>query len=137
MIRRIVLENFMSHEHTELVLDAGVNVITGRNNIGKSAVAEALRCLTTGGHGSGFVLRHGAKKCSVTVETSEGRVITWTRASSGCVVGCHSLMNSSARCRANSTGCERCWIRKWRAADSVISRVRDSPSLPKSAWARR
>jgi predicted ATP-dependent endonuclease of OLD family len=42
MIKRIELTNFMSHEHTVLEPAAGLTLLIGPNNCGKSAVVAAL-----------------------------------------------------------------------------------------------
>ncbi|MCP4784594.1 MAG: AAA family ATPase [Fuerstiella sp.] len=78
MLRRIILENFMSHARTEIDLADGLTVLTGPNNCGKSAVVAALQILATNGR-STHVMRHGAKCCRITVETDDGHTICWER----------------------------------------------------------
>ncbi|MCC7435577.1 MAG: AAA family ATPase [Methanoregulaceae archaeon] len=78
MIRRITLENFMSHVHTVIEPAAGLTVIVGPNNCGKSAIVAALQCLSYGAYGKPFV-RHGCRYAKVTVDTGEGDRIEWTR----------------------------------------------------------
>lgn len=78
MIRKIVLQNFMAHESTELELADGLNVLVGPNNIGKSTIAVALKTLARNGNSS-FVQRHDAKECAVIVTTSEGHTIQWQK----------------------------------------------------------
>jgi DNA repair exonuclease SbcCD ATPase subunit len=78
MIRKIVLQNFMAHESTELHLADGLNVLVGPNNIGKSTIGVALKTLARNGNSS-FVQRHDAKECSVIVTTSEGHTIQWQK----------------------------------------------------------
>lgn len=78
MIRKITLENFMSHGRTEIELSDGLTVLTGPNNCGKSALVAALQVLATGGKTT-HVMRHGQKNCRVTVETDDGQVVTWER----------------------------------------------------------
>jgi hypothetical protein len=78
MISRIELTNFMSHEHTVIEPEAGLTVLTGPNNCGKSAVVAALQILCSN-ESSTYVMRHGAKECSVKLETDEGHVIEWRR----------------------------------------------------------
>ena len=80
MLKKIKLKNFMSHKDSELELCAGVNVLTGPNNSGKSAIVTALQLLTELPTREGtYMIRHGEKEAEVTVETSEGDVITWGR----------------------------------------------------------
>ena len=70
----------MSHKDSELELCSGVNVLTGPNNSGKSAIVTALQLLTELPTREGtYMIRHGEKEAEVTVETSEGDVITWGR----------------------------------------------------------
>ena len=67
MIKKIVIDNFMAHERTELELGPGVTVLTGPNNTGKSAIVEALRCVATNPTPK-YYIRHGAKEARVTVD---------------------------------------------------------------------
>lgn len=78
MIRRIELVNFMSHARTVIEPAAGLTVLVGPNNCGKSAVVAALQILCHN-ENSTYVLRHNEKACSVTVETDDGHTITWGR----------------------------------------------------------
>lgn len=45
MIRKITIQNFQSHKDTKIELNAGVNVIVGLSDTGKSAIIRALRWL--------------------------------------------------------------------------------------------
>ena len=45
VIKRIELINFMSHEHTVIEPAAGLTVLVGPNNCGKSAIVTALQIL--------------------------------------------------------------------------------------------
>ena len=81
MITRIELKNFMSHEHTVIEPAAGLTVLVGPNNCGKSAVVAALQILSSN-ENSTYVLRHGAKECSVKIETDDGHAIEWRRKNS-------------------------------------------------------
>ncbi|BDQ37852.1 hypothetical protein SYK_22120 [Pseudodesulfovibrio nedwellii] len=78
MIKKIIIDNFMAHEHTELELGSGLTILTGRNNTGKSAVVEALRCLATNPVPS-HNIRHGAKEARVSVELDDGTRVVWVR----------------------------------------------------------
>ena len=78
MLRRITLENFMSHQHTVIDLADGLTVLTGPNNCGKSAVVAALQILASNGKTT-HVMRHGAKTAKITAETDDGHVICWQR----------------------------------------------------------
>ena len=78
MIKKVIIDNFMAHVHTELELGPGVTILTGPNNTGKSAVVEALRCVATNPTPSHF-LRHGAKEARVGVEMDDGTKVVWVR----------------------------------------------------------
>lgn len=78
MIRRLILTDFMAHEHTELELGQGVTVLSGPNNSGKSAIVEALRCVATNPPNDCFI-RHGAKEARVEVELDDGTRVIWGR----------------------------------------------------------
>ena len=82
VIKRIELINFMSHRHTVIEPADGLTVLIGPNNCGKSAFVTALQILCHNSK-SGFVLRHGEKKCEVIVETADGHVINWSRKKNG------------------------------------------------------
>ncbi len=83
MIRRIVLDNFMSHAHSEFDLaGAGLTVICGPNNCGKSAVVSAIEtvCFNTPGD---FMVRHDADQAQVTIDTDDGHALVWRRSVKG------------------------------------------------------
>ena len=71
----------MSHSDTVLVLADGLNVLTGPNNCGKSAVISALQMLAELPAKEGdYMVRHGEKSgCRIIVETAEGDEICWGR----------------------------------------------------------
>jgi exonuclease SbcC len=78
MIKSITIENFMAHQATRIELSPGVTVITGPNNIGKSAVVEAVRSLVhnpTQRHS----IRHGSKQAVVRLKLDSGEIIEWVR----------------------------------------------------------
>lgn len=82
MIKRIELINFMSHEHTVIEPAAGLTVLAGPNNCGKSAVVTALQVLCHNDN-STYVLRHEQKNCQIIVETDDGHVVEWSRKKNG------------------------------------------------------
>jgi len=98
MLKRIILHNFMSHSHTVIDLSPGLTILTGPNNCGKSAFVSALQILAENSSGD-FMVRHGAKECSVIVETDDGHTVEWKRKKktvSYCIDGedFHRLRNS-------------------------------------------
>ena len=82
VIKRIELVNFMSHAHTVIEPAAGLTVLVGPNNCGKSAVVTALQILAHNSN-STYVRRHDEKSCEVVVETDDGHIIRWSRAKNG------------------------------------------------------
>ncbi|QOV91857.1 AAA family ATPase [Humisphaera borealis] len=78
MIRRITLENYMSHAHTVIEPAAGLTVLVGPNNCGKSAVLSAIQSVC-GETSSDYMVRHGEKTARVTIETDDGHTIVWQR----------------------------------------------------------
>jgi exonuclease SbcC len=78
-IKRILIENFQSHENTVLDFADGLNVIVGPSDQGKSAVIRALKwVLYNEPRGIDFI-RHGASMAHVTVELDNGSSITRER----------------------------------------------------------
>jgi len=78
MIRRITLENYMSHVRTAIEPAEGLTAIVGPNNCGKSAIVSALQTLCENTPGD-FMVRHGCPEARVTVETDDGHVVSWRR----------------------------------------------------------
>lgn len=79
-LRRLVIENFQSHERTEIEFVEGLNVITGASDAGKSAVIRALRwVLFNEPRGADFVRVSAAGPCRVMVELENGTRISRER----------------------------------------------------------
>ncbi|AEB10747.1 ATP-binding protein [Desulfobacca acetoxidans] len=78
MIRTIHIQNYMAHQDTRIELAPGVTVITGPNNVGKSAVVEAIRAAVNNPSPKN-VIRHGAKQAVVSLELDSGEIIEWRR----------------------------------------------------------
>ena len=62
--------------------DAGLTVLVGPNNCGKSAFVSALQILCHNAK-SNYVLRHGESQCEIIVETDDGHIVTWSKKKSG------------------------------------------------------
>lgn len=78
MIKKLILKNFLAHGDTVLDLAPGLNVLTGPNNTGKSAVVEGLRCLATN-PAPRHVIRHGADEARVEAVFEDGTRLAWVR----------------------------------------------------------
>lgn len=69
----------MSHRETVIEPAAGLTVIAGDNNCGKSAIVAAIQCVCANATGH-YMVRHGEKECRVILETDDGHVVEWRRA---------------------------------------------------------
>ncbi|PTM58912.1 AAA family ATPase [Desmospora activa] len=70
--QRVVIENFQSHDRTEIDLTDGLNVFVGPSDSGKSAILRALRWLLYNQpRGSDFI-RAGKDRCRVTLTLTNG-----------------------------------------------------------------
>lgn len=90
----VEIRNFQSIAQASLKIE-GYTVVTGRSNIGKSAIVRALSCALTGERGTDFV-RHdpdscprilrGVKKCScfssVSLKFPDGSKVLWEKGDS-------------------------------------------------------
>lgn len=76
-IKAIWLKNFMSHEMTRIELGPGITCLTGENDIGKSAVAVALRALFYGDSKDAYI-SHEKDSFEVGVEFSDGNRLSLT-----------------------------------------------------------
>lgn len=47
-LAKLVIKNFRKLKHAELSFQPGLNVLVGSNNVGKTAVVDALRALLAG-----------------------------------------------------------------------------------------
>lgn len=74
---KVHIRDFQSLGNVELEID-GLTVVTGANNLGKSAVVRAIRGAFQNAKGTSFV-RHGAPKTSVEIEFGDGHSLTWEK----------------------------------------------------------
>ncbi|MEY2341536.1 AAA family ATPase [Acidithiobacillus sp. IBUN Pt1247-S3] len=81
-VREISLRNFLSHEDTVIPLTPGVTVLTGENDVGKSAVTQAIRAVAYNDAGDGMI-RHGAEKATITIRFADDTAIQWERVRKG------------------------------------------------------
>lgn len=81
-LRSIELVNFQSHAHTVIPLSPGLTLINGDNDIGKSAIVSALRCVFDADSNDSHI-RHGAKSTKVYLDFGPEKILTWERFSKG------------------------------------------------------
>jgi len=79
LIKKVLIENFQSHESTELTFHDGLNVIIGPSDHGKSAVVRAIKwVLYNEPRGNDFI-RQGSNFARVTLWLNNGYSITRER----------------------------------------------------------
>lgn len=76
MLKKVILENFQAHEHSEIEFSEGINVICGASDQGKSSVIRAIRWVLEN-RPSGFAFkREGSKGATrVTLIFDSGKII--------------------------------------------------------------
>ncbi len=80
--RKLIIENFQSHEYTEIDFVPGLNVFVGPSDSGKSSILRALRwVLFNQPRGKDFI-RTGAAKCQVRLIFDDGTEIIRVRGKS-------------------------------------------------------
>lgn len=80
--QKLIIENFQSHEYTEIEFIPGLNVFVGPSDSGKSSILRALRwVLFNQPRGADFI-RTGAKKCQVHLILDDGTEIIRIRSKS-------------------------------------------------------
>jgi len=82
MIQNLKIQNFQSHENTEISFNKGVNVIVGSSDSGKSAIIRALRWVTTCNPRGDAIRSFWGGDTKVSITTHEGHVIERTRTNS-------------------------------------------------------
>ena len=78
MILKVRMQNFESHEDTEIEFTEGMNLIVGQSNSGKSSILRALRMVVDNEWNKDMV-RNGYEYCRVRVTTDKG----WVEAERG------------------------------------------------------
>ena len=74
-IVKMKLENFQSHENTEIDFDKGFNIIIGESRQGKTAILRALRWVLENRPQGKAIIRNGAERASVTLRLANGTFI--------------------------------------------------------------
>ena len=95
-IRWIRLERFMSHVDTKLELGPGINVLSGANHIGKSAIVNALRVFCYH-QGADRHIMHGHDNFVISIGIEDGQVLTCTRVRKGGRKTVYSYMNPTMK----------------------------------------
>lgn len=81
-IKKLIIENFQSHKHTEMDFSEGFNIIFGQSDHGKSAIIRALKWLLYNEPRGTDFIRHGASYAKVTVVLDNNYTIVRERSQS-------------------------------------------------------
>ena len=92
-IRSILLNDFQSHERTFIPLSPGVTLLQGDNDIGKSAVVNALRAVFDG-DSNDTLIRHHASSAQVWIDAGPDHMLVWQRYRKGKVKVAYRLVKS-------------------------------------------
>lgn len=76
-IRSLRLLNYRSHSDSFIPLSPNMTVLSGANNLGKSAVIDALRAVSYG-EGVDDAIQHEQENATVEIDLGD-KVLTWTR----------------------------------------------------------
>lgn len=75
-IVKVILDNFQSHEHTEIDFNNGLNIIVGESNNGKTSILRAIMWVIDNQPlGTDFIMA-GKDECKVTICYDDGTSIT-------------------------------------------------------------
>jgi len=81
-IKKVKIENFQSHQDTELEFDEGLNVIVGPSDQGKSAIIRAIKWVLFNEPRGNEFIRQGTSAAKVTIEMNNGYSVIRERSSS-------------------------------------------------------
>lgn len=75
-ITKVILENFQSHEYTELELSKGFNIFVGESKQGKTSILRAIDWVYENKPSGKRIVRKGAEYARVTLYLSNGYIIS-------------------------------------------------------------
>lgn len=82
MIKKLSIKNFQAHEHKELELSNGINLIVGSGDVGKSSIIRGLRWNLFNSISGDKFIRRGSTKANVSVDMGSGSSIVRERGKS-------------------------------------------------------
>ncbi len=77
ILKKVYVENFISHRNSKIEFDYGINVITGPNGAGKTSILDAVSFGLFNVHSRGRnenLIHRNAEKSKITVEFNEGGI---------------------------------------------------------------
>lgn len=92
-IKEIVLSDFMSHRNSLLPFSNDMTLLTGENDIGKSAVFRAFKALVNNNPKPSYI-RHGQDSASVSLLLENDVRVTWSFSSKKSIKPCY-IVNSA------------------------------------------
>jgi exonuclease SbcC len=81
-IKKLIIDNFQSHQHTELEFSERFNIISGPSDHGKSAIIRAIKWVFYNEPRGTDFIRHGTSTAKVTCQMSNGCTIVRERSQS-------------------------------------------------------
>lgn len=93
-LRGIGLKDFQSHQNTLIPLAPGVTLLQGDNDIGKSAVVNALRAVFDA-DANDTLIKHHAPFAQVTLDFGPEHLLTWQRFRKGKVKCSYKLLDTN------------------------------------------
>ena len=119
-IRSIAIKDFQSHQHTTVPLSYDVTLLQGDNDIGKSAVVNALRAVFDG-DSNDTLIRHHAASAQVFIDFGPDHYLSWQRFRKGKVKVSYKLIDpSSGETLHASDGTK---VPEWVQADMKIGKI--------------
>lgn len=95
-LRCIGLKDFQSHQNTLIPLAPGVTLLQGDNDIGKSAVVNALRAVFDA-DANDTLIKHHAHSAQVTLDFGPENLLVWQRFRKGKVKCSYKLLDSNTQ----------------------------------------
>lgn len=93
-LRGIGLKDFQSHQNTLIPLAPGVTLLQGDNDIGKSAVVNALRAVFDA-DANDTLIKHHASSAQVTLDFGPEHLLVWQRFRKGKVKCSYKLLDTN------------------------------------------
>lgn len=119
-LRGIGLKDFQSHQNTLIPLAPGVTLLQGDNDIGKSAVVNALRAVFDA-DANDTLIKHHAPFAQVTLDFGPEHLLTWQRFRKGKVKCSYKLLDTNTHEVIHATDGTR--IPEWLSDTLKIGKV--------------
>lgn len=118
-LRSLTLHDFQSHQHTIIPLAPSVTLLQGANDIGKSAVVNALRAVFDG-ESHDTLIRHHKNEARVVVDMGPENILTWSRFRKGKVKVSYKLQNIKNEVLHESSGTK---VPEWLVEHAKIGKI--------------